>query len=54
MLFRSEARLELAEGEACDTRWADLNEIEGMLESGEMVGTLRYILDDTIYPPPIL
>lgn len=48
--FEGEARLDLAEGEACDTRWADLNEIEGMLESGEMVGTLGYILDDTAGP----
>ncbi len=43
--FEGEARLELAEGEVCDTRWADITEIRRMLQSGEMVGTLGYILE---------
>ena len=43
--YEGEARLDLAEGEACDTRWADIIEIGRMLESGEMVETLRYIME---------
>lgn len=43
--YEGGARLDLAEGEACDTRWAGLDEIAKMLQSGEMVGTLGYILD---------
>lgn len=42
--YEGRARLDRAEGEVCDTRWAGLGEIEKMLESGEMVGTLSYIL----------
>ncbi len=43
--FEGEADLTAAEGEVCDTRWADVTEIGRMLESGEMVGTLGYILE---------
>lgn len=43
--YEGQARLDRAEGEVCDTRWAGLEEIAEMLESGEMVGTLRYILN---------
>lgn len=42
--FEGQANLAAAEGEVCDTRWAGTGEIEKMLESGEMVGTLRYVL----------
>ncbi len=42
--FEGEADLGKAEGEVCDTRWAGLSEIERMLETGELVGTLSYIL----------
>ncbi len=43
--YEGEARLDLAEGEVCDTRWADITDIGRMLESGEMVETLRYIME---------
>ena len=43
--YEGEARLDLAEGEACDTRSADMIELGRMLESGEMVETLRYIME---------
>lgn len=43
--YEGQTRLDLAGGEACDTRWAGLDEIAEMLRSGEMVGTLGYVLD---------
>lgn len=43
--YEGEANLDAAEGEVCDTRWAGLPEIRRLLDSGEFVGTLRYILE---------
>lgn len=43
--YEGQARLDRAGGEACGARWAGLGEIAEMLKSGEMVGTLGYILD---------
>lgn len=45
--YEGQAQLDRAEGEACDARWAGLEEIAEMLQSGGMVGTLSYILNQT-------
>jgi len=43
--YEGGAHLDIAEGEVRDIRWADRREIARMLEQGEMVGTLGYILE---------
>lgn len=43
--YEGQARLDMAEGEVRDTRWAKHEEIARMLGSGDFVGTLSYILE---------